>query len=107
MQTGLGFLCDRKCSEMWEDHLHFLPKNWPTHRQSSGKVCRTPARKDCECAVAKSRVVVNCRKTVHRSAPLTVVKASSDCSDDLRLVRKGSALLHAAGGCHAHQNIQR
>src|SRR5215467_12857132 len=105
MLIGLGFPCDRKCSETWEDHLQFRSKNLPKHRQWNGKACRTSARRDCGRGFAKSRVAVNCRKTVHRLAPLTVAKASLDCSDNLRLVRRGSALLRAAGGCRAPQNI--
>src|SRR5262249_6451309 len=107
MLTGLGSLCDQKCPATWEGHSQYLRKNLTKHHQWNGRTCRTPARKGCAYSVSKRTVGMNCRKTVHQLVPLTVAKASSDYSDGLRLVRRGSVLLRAGGDCRAHQNIPR
>src|SRR5215469_1721990 len=107
IQTGLGPPCDRRGPESSEVHLLLRSMYCSKHRLRNARTCRTPARKSCGRYVAKRIIGMNCRKTVHRLNPLTKVKASSDYSDDSRLVRTGWLLLREGGDSLAHQNTPR
>src|ERR1700739_1835438 len=88
--TGLGFLCDRKCSETREDHSQNPRNNPQTHRPRNGRMYTTPARKGYAYSVLKRKPDRSYGMIARLSKSLSQVMAGLDCSDGLTPAQGGS-----------------
>src|ERR1700684_304376 len=70
---GLGFPCDRRCSEIREDRSQTLRRNPPKHHPRNGLTYTTPAKKGYVQGASKRKPEKSYRRIARRSNPLVGV----------------------------------